>query len=96
MRGMNTLIVWLGVASFAAVGFLLLFYTAAVLLPILLGLFVFSIIASWLKNLKYSNKRAEKVKVFYRNGEVSRETEAPKQPNIIDAEYEIVDDKDKR
>lgn len=97
MRGLNALLVWAMVVVFATAGFILLFYTAALLLPIILGIFAFSLIAGWFKRAQMP-KRADTVKDFYRNAEVVQKesVKSKKRPTVIDAEYEIVDEKDRK
>lgn len=97
MRGLNALLVWAMVVVFATAGFVLLFYTAALLLPIILGIFAFSLIAGWFKRAQMA-KTIDKVEDFYRNDEVvqNENVKNRKRPTVIDAEYEIVDEKDRK
>ena len=46
MRGLSALVVWFGVVLFSAAGLLLLFYTAALLLPIILAVFAVSLVVA--------------------------------------------------
>ena len=54
MRGLSALVVWFGVVLFSAAGLLLLFYTAALLLPIILAVFAVSLVVGWYRQAKIS------------------------------------------
>lgn len=94
MRGINALAVWIGAVLFITISLILLFYTAALLLPIILAVFAFSIIASWVRMVyRKSQGEAENVKVYYKKTESGAPSSSKKpSPKIIDAEYEIIDD----
>lgn len=63
MRGLSALVVWFGVVLFSAAGLLLLFYTAALLLPIILAVFVVSLVVGWYRQAKI-RKAFENLKPF--------------------------------
>lgn len=97
MRGINALVVWMGVIAFAGAGLLLLFYAATILLPLILIFFAVSIVIGWFKKNRHFAQQSENAKFYYRDGKTASQSEiCKKQPNIIDAEYEIVDDKDSK
>ena len=52
MRGLSALVVWFGVVLFSAAGLLLLFYTAALLLPIILAVFAVSLVVGWYRQAR--------------------------------------------
>ena len=94
MRGLSALIVWLGVALFSAAGLLLLFYTAALLLPVLLVLFAVSMAAGWYRRVKI--KRAfENLKPFFGHGDPTAGN-SRRNSKIIDAEFEIIEENDRK
>lgn len=94
MRGLSALVVWFGVVLFSAAGLLLLFYTAALLLPIILAVFAVSLVVGWYRQAKI-RKAFENLKPFFGNGETTVKSGGRKS-KIIDAEFEVVDDKDRK
>lgn len=94
MREFNALAVWVGAVLFVTAGLLLLFYAAALLLPIILAVIAFSIVANWIRRVyKSSHGGEENIKVFYKKSRGENPSQAQKSsPKIIDAEYEIIDD----
>lgn len=94
MRGLSALVVWLGVVLFSAAGLLLLFYTAALLLPIILAVFAVSLVVGWYRQAKI-RKAFENLKPFFGNGETTVKSGGRKS-KIIDAEFEVVDEKDRK
>lgn len=94
MRGLSALVVWFGVVLFSAVGLLLLFYTAALLLPIILAVFAVSLVVGWYRQAKI-RKAFENLKPFFGNGETTVKSGGRKS-KIIDAEFEVVDEKDRK
>ena len=93
MRGLSALVVWFGVVLFSAAGLLLLFYTAALLLPIILAVFAVSLVVGWYRQARIK-KASETLKPFYGSGEKTVRSVRPKL-KIIDAEFEVVNDKDR-
>ena len=94
MRGLSALVVWFGVVLFSAAGLLLLFYTAALLLPIILAVFAVSLGVGWYRQAKI-RKAFENLKPFFGNGETTVKSGGRKS-KIIDAEFEVVDEKDRK
>ena len=94
MRGLSALVVWFGVVLFSAAGLLLLFYTAAMLLPIILAVFAVSLVVGWYRQAKI-RKAFENLKPFFGNGETTVKSGGRKS-KIIDAEFEVVDEKDRK
>ena len=94
MRGLSALVVWFGVVLFSAAGLLLLFYTAALLLPIILAVFAVSLVVGWNRQAKI-RKAFENLKPFFGNGETTVKSGGRKS-KIIDAEFEVVDEKDRK
>ena len=94
MRGLSALVVWFGVVLFSAAGLLLLFYTAALLLPIILAVFAVSLVVGWYRQAKI-RKAVENLKPFFGNGETTVKSGGRKS-KIIDAEFEVVDEKDRK
>ena len=94
MRGLSALVVWFGVVLFSAAGLLLLFYTAALLLPIILAVFVVSLVVGWYRQAKI-RKAFENLKPFFGNGETTVKSGGRKS-KIIDAEFEVVHEKDRK
>lgn len=94
MRGLSALVVWFGVVLFSAAGLLLLFYTAALLLPIILAVFAVSLVASWYRQARI-RKAFENLKPFFGNGKTTVNSDGRKS-KIIDAEFEIVDEKGRK
>lgn len=94
MRGLSALVVWFGVVLFSAAGLLLLFYTAALLLPIILAVFAVSLVVGWYRQAKI-RKAFENLKPFFGNGETTVRSGGRKS-KIIDAEFEVVDEKDRK
>ena len=94
MRGLSALVVWFGVVLFSAAGLLLLFYSAALLLPIILAVFVVSLVVGWYRQAKI-RKAFENLKPFFGNGETTVKSGGRKS-KIIDAEFEVVDEKDRK
>lgn len=94
MRGLSALVVWFGVVLFSAAGLLLLFYTAALLLPIILAVFAVSLVVGWYRQAKI-RKAFENLKPFFDNGETTVKSGGRKS-KIIDAEFEVVDEKDRK
>ena len=94
MRGLGALVVWFGVVLFSAAGLLLLFYTAALLLPIILAVFAVSLVVGWYRQAKI-RKAFENLKPFFGNGETTVKSGGRKS-KIIDAEFEVVDEKDRK
>lgn len=94
MRGLSALGVWFGVVLFSAAGLLLLFYTAALLLPIILAVFAVSLVVGWYRQAKI-RKAFENLKPFFGNGETTVKSGGRKS-KIIDAEFEVVDEKDRK
>ena len=94
MRGLSALVVWFGVVLFSAVGLLLLFYTAALLLPIILAVFAVSLVVGWYRQARI-RKAFENLKPFFGNGETTVKSGGRKS-KIIDAEFEVVDEKDRK
>ena len=94
MRGLSALVVWFGVVLFSAAGLLLLFYTAALLLPIILAGFAVSLVVGWYRQAKI-RKAFENLKPFFGNGETTVKSGGRKS-KIIDAEFEVVDEKDRK
>ncbi len=86
MRQLDAFLVWLGIIVIGLLALIFSFYVASVLLPIFLAVVVFSALfnlgAGWYR--KYRDVR--RVDVFSAK---QREKQAP---DIIDAEYEIIDD----
>ena len=86
MRQLDAFLVWLGIIVIGLLALIFSFYVASVLLPIFLAVAVFSALfnlgAGWYR--KYRDVR--RVDVFSAK---PREKQAP---DIIDAEYEIIDD----
>lgn len=56
MRGLSALVVWFGVVLFSAAGLLLLFYTAALLLPIILAVFAVSLVVGWYRQARIKRR----------------------------------------
>ena len=79
---------------FSAAGLLLLFYTAALLLPIILAVFAVSLVVGWYRQAKI-RKAFENLKPFFGNGETTVKSGGRKS-KIIDAEFEVVDEKDRK
>lgn len=73
---------------------LLLFYTAALLLPIILAVFAVSLVVGWYRQAKI-RKAFENLKPFFGNGETTVKSGGRKS-KIIDAEFEVVDEKDRK
>ncbi len=94
MRGLSALVVWFGVVLFSAAGLLLLFYTAALLLPIILAVFAVSLVVGWYRQARI-RKAFENLKPFFGNGETTVKSGGRKS-KIIDAEFEVVDEKDRK
>ena len=94
MRGLSALVVWFGVVLFSAAGLLLLFYTAALLLPIILAVFAVSLVVGWYRQARIK-KSFENLKPFFGSGETTVRSGGRKS-KIIDAEFEVVDDKDRK
>lgn len=94
MRGLSALVMWFGVVLFSAAGLLLLFYTAALLLPIILAVFAVSLVVGWYRQAKI-RKAFENLKPFFGNGETTVKSGGRKS-KIIDAEFEVVDEKDRK
>lgn len=94
MRGLSALVVWFGVVLFSAAGLLLLFYTAALLLPIILAVFAVSLVVGWYRQARIK-KAFENLKPFFGNGETTVKSGGRKS-KIIDAEFEVVDEKDRK
>ena len=94
MRGLSALVVWFGVVLFSAAGLLLLFYTAALLLPIIMAVFAVSLVVGWYRQAKI-RKAFENLKPFFGNGETTVKSGGRKS-KIIDAEFEVVDEKDRK
>ena len=94
MRGLSALVVWFGVVLFSAAGLLLLVYTAALLLPIILAVFAVSLVVGWYRQAKI-RKAFENLKPFFGNGETTVKSGGRKS-KIIDAEFEVVDEKDRK
>ena len=94
MRGLSALVVWFGVVLFSAAGLLLLFYTAALLLPIILAVFAVSLVVGWYRQAKI-RKAFENLKPFFGNGETTVKSGGRKS-KIIDAEFEVIDEKDRK
>ena len=94
MRGLSALVVWFGVVLFSAAGLLLLFYTSALLLPIILAVFAVSLVVGWYRQAKI-RKAFENLKPFFGNGETTVKSGGRKS-KIIDAEFEVVDEKDRK
>ena len=94
MRGLSALVVWFGVVLFSAAGLLLLFYTAALLLPIILAVFAVSLVVGWYRQAKI-RKAFENLKPFFGNGETTVKSGGRKS-KLIDAEFEVVDEKDRK
>ena len=92
MRGLSALVVWFGVVLFSAAGLLLLFYTAA--LPIILAVFAVSLVVGWYRQARIK-KAFENLKPFFGSGETTVRSGGRKS-KIIDAEFEVVDDKDRK
>ena len=80
MRGLSALVV--------------LFYTAALLLPIILAVFAVSLVVGWYRQAKI-RKAFENLKPFFGNGETTVKSGGRKS-KIIDAEFEVVDEKDRK
>lgn len=57
------MVVWFGVVLFSAAGLLLLFYTAALLLPIILAVFAVSLVVGWYRQARIK-KAFENLKPF--------------------------------
>ncbi|MBS6989453.1 MAG: hypothetical protein KH126_03200 [Azospirillum sp.] len=94
MRGLSALVVWFGVVLFSAAGLLLLFYTAALLLPIILAVFAVSLVVGWYRQARIK-KAFENLKPFFGSGETTIRSGGRKS-KIIDAEFEVVDEKDRK
>lgn len=94
MRGLSALVVWFGVVLFSAAGLLLLFYTAALLLPIILAVFAVSLVVGWYRQARIK-KAFENLKLFFGSGETTVRSGGRKS-KIIDAEFEVVDEKDRK
>ena len=83
MNRLNELMVWAGVASFVVFLVVLSFYVASILLPIILAIFIFTIVANGLIYLykKYVINSSRKGNKCAKN-------------DVIDVEYEIIEKKD--
>lgn len=86
MRQLDAVFVWLGVLGFAAVGLIVSFYVASIILPIILVILVFSALVSLGRAFYARHMMRSRV-------EIDRETgRSGSHSRIIDAEYEILDD----
>lgn len=85
MNKSNGIFIWGGVLLFALFLFVMAFYVAWVLLPVVLVLILFGFVGNavvYLYRRYFMKKSIPDV----------REKKSPKHPEIIDAEYEIIDD----
>ena len=92
--GTRLIILFSGLVLFSAAGLLLLFYTAALLLPIILAVFAVSLVVGWYRQARIK-KAFENLKPFFGSGETTVRSGGRKS-KIIDAEFEVVDDKDRK
>ena len=89
MKQLDSILVWLGVVGFTAIGLIISFYIASIILPIVLVILLISVLASFGRAIymrRNAGSRLEK-------GRGCRQSE--KRAQIIDAEYEILDSDDK-
>ena len=90
MRDIKGFVVWLGGVMFVTAVVVLMFYAAALVLPLLLVIFLVSVLANWGVSVYKRTQRPSGEKTYYK-------TRRPDPSSrIIDAEYEIVDDERKR
>lgn len=90
MNRLNYMLLWVFMASLGLFAVVFSFYIASILIPILLVIVAVSGLANLVIYLykNYTNKKVETCKINLRRGKKS-------QPDIIDVEYEIMDDKQK-
>ena len=89
MNGLMALLMRIGTLAFGLGAVLLLFYTAALLLPFVLLMFAVLFAIGWYRQYKV-RKQFENLRSFVENAEDST-MEAGRASKIIDAEFEIVD-----
>lgn len=85
MNRLNDFVVWAVIFSFGLLLLILSFYVAAFLLPIFLALFIFSVLA----NAIFSWYRRN---ILMKKGGFETGVKKKTNSEIIDAEYEILDD----
>ncbi len=86
MNRLNDFVIWAAIFIFGLFLLILSFYVAAFLLPIFLALFIFSILA----NAIFSWYRRN---ILVKKGGFETSVKKKSNSEIIDAEYEIIDDK---
>lgn len=89
MRQLDALLIWMGIVVFALIALVFSFYVASVLLPIILAIIIFSALFNLGTNFYRNFKKVRKVEIY------SPRQDKKSEANIIDAEYEIIDDKKK-
>lgn len=89
MNGLMTIFMRIGTLAFGVAAVILLFYTAALLLPFVLMMFAVLFAIGWYRQYKI-RKQFENLRSFVENVDdtIMEEGRASK---IIDAEFEIVD-----
>lgn len=89
MSGLMTIFMRIGTLAFGVAAVILLFYTAALLLPFVLMMFAVLFAIGWYRQYKI-RKQFENLRSFVENVDdtIMEEGRASK---IIDAEFEIVD-----
>lgn len=85
MKQLDSILVWLGVVGFTAIGLIISFYIASIILPIVLLILLISVLAS-LGRAFYMRRNAGSPVERVRS---CRQSKKPAQ--IIDAEYEVLD-----
>ncbi len=89
MNGLMTIFMRIGTLAFGVAAVILLFYTAALLLPFVLMMFAVLFAIGWYRQYKI-RKQFENLRSFVENVDdmIMEEGRASK---IIDAEFEVVD-----
>lgn len=86
MRQLDALLIWLGIVIFALIALIFSFYVASVLLPIILAIIIFSALFNLGTNLFRRYYKTRRVEIFTERKPHKSDS------NVIDAEYEILDD----
>ncbi len=85
MKQLDSILVGMGVIGFTVVGLIISFYIASIILPIVLSILLVSLLVSWGRAL-YSHKKGAAFSVGRKCAQKRENSQ------IIDAEYEIIDD----
>ena len=91
MKDLNRWLQWTFWGSLGVYAVAFAFYLVSILIPVLLGIILLSGLGNFLMLVYKTRKAAEQAKCRIQNR--SRSATRKKKAEIIDAEYEIIDDK---